>query len=180
MAGWPAKVPDLTPLGTFGGRNYAGIVVSERTMTSNELFQQRVVDDRAIYSDGENGQVWQSGDGEDRRPPGGLPGDGQGVPASRPDRRVPNRNYLSEKKNVANFPKILGEGATFPRSAVTLPNSPWPQLHGFKAPERLLHFSDRSQKKLDETDQISAAPTSVTVEQILAGIDVEGRAAFPM
>jgi hypothetical protein len=85
MAGWPAKVPDLTPLGTFGGRNYAGIVVSERTMTSNELFQQRVVDDRAIYSDGENGQVWQSGDGEDRRPPGGLPGDGQGVPASRPD-----------------------------------------------------------------------------------------------
>ena len=27
---------------------------------------------------------------------------------------------------------------------MTLPNSPWPQLHGFKAPERLLHFSDRS------------------------------------
>src|ERR1019366_5564005 len=62
MAGWLAKVPDLTPLGTFGGRNYAGIVVSERTMTSNYLLQQGVVDDRAIYSDGENGQVWQSGD----------------------------------------------------------------------------------------------------------------------
>src|ERR1022692_4134489 len=39
---------------------------------------------------------------------------------------------------------MLGEGAAFPRSAVTLPNPPWPQLHGFKAPERLLHFSDRS------------------------------------
>src|ERR1017187_9263137 len=64
----------------------------------------------------------------------------------RADCRVPNRNYLSEKKNVANFPKMLGKGATFPRSAVTLPNPPWPQLHGFKAPERLLHFSDRSQK----------------------------------
>jgi hypothetical protein len=42
---------------------------------------------------------------------------------------------------------MLGEGATFPRSAVTLPNPPWPQLHGFKAPERLLHFSDRSRLK---------------------------------
>ncbi len=36
------------------------------------------------------------------------------------------------------------------------------------------------QEKLDEADQIAAAPTSVTVEQILAGIDIEGRAAFPM
>src|ERR1017187_4464234 len=36
----------------------------------------------------------------------------------------------------------------------------------------------QAQEKLDETDQIAAAPTSVTVEQILAGIDIEGRAAF--
>src|SRR5580658_7970770 len=36
------------------------------------------------------------------------------------------------------------------------------------------------QEQFDEADQIAAAPTSVTVKQILAGIDIERRAAFPM
>src|SRR5487761_2694660 len=34
------------------------------------------------------------------------------------------------------------------------------------------------EKKLNETDQVAASATPMAIEQILAGIDVEGRAAF--
>lgn len=34
------------------------------------------------------------------------------------------------------------------------------------------------EEQLDKADQIAAAATAMTVEQILAGVDIEGRAGF--
>jgi hypothetical protein len=35
-------------------------------------------------------------------------------------------------------------------------------------------------EEFDEADQVAAPPAAVAVEQVLAGIDVERRACFPM
>src|ERR1019366_4157311 len=49
------------------------------------------------------------------------------------------------KRTSPTSRRFLVKARRFQDLPVTLPNPPWPQLHGFKAPERLLHFSDRSQ-----------------------------------